>query len=1439
MHTWYDDLDGSLTGTEPGSTVQPWTALIPQSCPAPQGEETVSVCSTSVPKLFNFESGDEDCCGFHRRDLGNMHFLVERTGASTLSFTMREDTDCARGVEFPSSYYAAALPAGERYHASFLATTELPRLIRLYYFSDSFWELALLTFDMYRYRQIRVYVGGILQDLAEKSVIPDAGSPAGSFFRNTSSQQMHIMLRGSSYGGASTAVVVQLLEMLLVGITLGVDIANLRFSDFTAAMAGALSLDEERLVVTDAGEVPNPLGRRLTFAADLPATLVKFEIGENAPAEPSATDMGIVASDSAGAESATGGIGAPLDPLQSNRGKAATSLRSLAGDILEMHENGELELPWPVLGLEMLSVPPLPESALNRLVCEVDPVVGLVCRCPTGFYGAECEFECSCNHLGSSGCSDGPEGVGTCHCLPGWDGDDCSFCLPHFYTVDTNCSTFCSSATNCSGHGICSISSQTGLPQGCECNPPWVGLDCSALFCRPEENCNSNGICDDVTGHCICNEGWTRSSCDRCDADYYPEGACDTFCDASTCIPPSMCDVNGVCQCAPGRFGSNCAGSCPDCLANSSTGCDDGRLGAGTCSCVDGYRGERCEQQVSWQPLAWGNCEGLCGGYSGTRRREVLCLNDVTQAIEDGCFGDPPHTSEACETEPCRCASPPAIANGDFEAMATSCPAAANGQLCDAICESEYEAFAQFRCQGGFWVELALCIPPGASVTSYSALFSVLRLQDVDTEQLSGALTDYADSTRVALISTISNQLNIVSNEVLVESTYEVLPPDDGVSEGRRLQMADLGADFYVLAVAVGIDELESRFLQMLEHPADVKANFDFYLLNDCNTWPNRCVPPVFLDVLPPIRTMLHILDVQEASSTLPPAESEDKDGNNTLVIILVVLLIVALLCGCCCCVVMTALVVAINKGYIGKGAASKIQQLPLVLVRAGSGSTIKSGDGASTASTADEANGALILRQSTDGSGGLELALVEEPWTVPVHLHDEEDAPGRRKIEMRDGRVYEGDVLEGQPHGEGCMTWTYGKSYKGQWVAGLPDGQGMMHYSAEETWIYAGNFRTGLRHGLGRCEWGEHGSWYAGEWVSGVQNGLGEVGEDATPPWSLEDANPRDSCLQPPVAQIWKVENGEEVESLANSHVSSAHIQDPLTVVTLEAMPIDRHYLQMYESGEWLSFEHQLEVPLWGFAVGQPESWMPTRWGALLITRVYKDGCLDRWNKALVLKQPGEEPIRPGSFIWVADGFMGPVSHWLDKLLDTENDRIRLEIRHPPAVRIKGLMENLEKRQPLSKPTAIDTTGYVEANEELIEVRSGYVIPIQRHLQSEGERTFLSAPPAAPAALPAVSAPHEQSLAYLLQKSPGDVAAIHGAPRVVTQVLPQAAMNQLREAASTMRPPMPPVQLERTLLLGTPPGTPPDTPTEAGNRNGSGLHPPEPPGSIYDGLDL
>ncbi|KAF0038819.1 hypothetical protein F2P81_009303 [Scophthalmus maximus] len=168
------------------------------------------------------------------------------------------------------------------------------------------------------------------------------------------------------------------------------------------------------------------------------------------------------------------------------------------------------------------------------------------CACAPGFtdgtYGLDCRERCDCSH--ADGCH---HSTGHCRCLDGWTGQ-CD-CLPGF--KGTLCNEVCPSgrfgkncvwSCSCTNNGTCNP-----IDGSCQCYPGWIGSDCSQP-CPPGQwgpncihtcNCHNGAYCSAYDGECKCTPGWTGLYCtQQCPPGSYGYG-CRQVCD---CLNNSTCD---------------------------------------------------------------------------------------------------------------------------------------------------------------------------------------------------------------------------------------------------------------------------------------------------------------------------------------------------------------------------------------------------------------------------------------------------------------------------------------------------------------------------------------------------------------------------------------------------------------------------------------------------------------------------------------------------------------------------------------------------------------------------------------------------------------------------------------------------------------------------------------------------------------------------------
>lgn len=112
------------------------------------------------------------------------------------------------------------------------------------------------------------------------------------------------------------------------------------------------------------------------------------------------------------------------------------------------------------------------------------------------------------------------------------------------------------------------------------------------------------------------------------------------------------------------------------------------------------------------------------------------------------------------------------------------------------------------------------------------------------------------------------------------------------------------------------------------------------------------------------------------------------------------------------------------------------------------------------------------------------------------------------------DGRLYDGEWLNDQPHGQGMLTYADGGQYWGRFVHGKRQGEGLMKFvngdEYEGHWFddqphgqgtlmlatggrYEGEFSHGKPAGKGRKYYPD-GTYYDGQWKQGVPHGFGRL---------------------------------------------------------------------------------------------------------------------------------------------------------------------------------------------------------------------------------------------------------------------------------------------------------------------------------------------------------
>jgi len=112
--------------------------------------------------------------------------------------------------------------------------------------------------------------------------------------------------------------------------------------------------------------------------------------------------------------------------------------------------------------------------------------------------------------------------------------------------------------------------------------------------------------------------------------------------------------------------------------------------------------------------------------------------------------------------------------------------------------------------------------------------------------------------------------------------------------------------------------------------------------------------------------------------------------------------------------------------------------------------------------------------------------------------------ASSRGSLDLPNG-TYDGELKEGNRHGQGAMRYASGGNYEGGFKEGKKHGKGKCLYPDGDT--YEGEWNMGVWNGRGRVVWA-NGNTYDGEFIDGQLNGRGKF------VWDNGDAYEGESCL-------------------------------------------------------------------------------------------------------------------------------------------------------------------------------------------------------------------------------------------------------------------------------------------------------------------------------------
>lgn len=169
-------------------------------------------------------------------------------------------------------------------------------------------------------------------------------------------------------------------------------------------------------------------------------------------------------------------------------------------------------------------------------------------------------------------------------------------------------------------------------------------------------DCGLHGTCDETTGSCVCDDGFTGSKCNSCVTGRYGAdcaGQCATCLNGGSCL--SGISGSGTCSCPTPFGGRRCEVRCRDA---SSVYCSDcsktgGYCECGTCVCLDGWSGPLCDVPTpdKCRSYSFDGCP-VCGQQKGCLYCfDYTCYNPELSGTSSGytcSYGTPAANTEAC-----------------------------------------------------------------------------------------------------------------------------------------------------------------------------------------------------------------------------------------------------------------------------------------------------------------------------------------------------------------------------------------------------------------------------------------------------------------------------------------------------------------------------------------------------------------------------------------------------------------------------------------------------------------------------------------------------------------------------------------------------------------------------------------------------------------------
>ncbi|XP_059158296.1 neurogenic locus notch homolog protein 2-like [Physella acuta] len=253
------------------------------------------------------------------------------------------------------------------------------------------------------------------------------------------------------------------------------------------------------------------------------------------------------------------------------------------------------------------------------------------CRCMPGYYGNTCEFyrdPCRKYICLNGGKCEKPNNVPQCVCQEGFYGENCEM------SVDPCWGQLCLNGGVCSADDDKPVCKCPGGFYGDKCE---LSLDpCQGLICYNDGTCSQEG----GVAFCVCSQGYTGKRCEYslscptgplagCGNNFCHEDAncadgercCPSPCSGNRCFEPVFDIVMDPCA----RFCKN-GGKCRK------------RNGRPFCECLEGYRGDRCENsELRDHPGKCPSFDLLPADFCG----DVFCKDDWDCELSQKCCRSP------------------------------------------------------------------------------------------------------------------------------------------------------------------------------------------------------------------------------------------------------------------------------------------------------------------------------------------------------------------------------------------------------------------------------------------------------------------------------------------------------------------------------------------------------------------------------------------------------------------------------------------------------------------------------------------------------------------------------------------------------------------------------------------------------------------------------